>query len=247
MPEVRIAAQPRTEFGKGAARRTRRAGLVPAVVYGHGRPPAHVALPGHDLMLALKTSNVLLALDVAGRSELTLPKAVQRDPVRGTLEHVDLVLVRRGEQVTVEVPVILTGEPGLDTMVDQQQTTLSVDAEATHIPASLEVDITGLAVGQHISAGQVPLPPGVTLHAEPEQLVVAGLAAPSAAEVEAELAEAEAEVGIEREAPVEERAAEAAEGAAGDGAAGADGSASRGEAQPSPAGGNAAGGSAEEG
>ncbi len=210
MPQVSIVAEPRTEFGKGGARRTRRAGKVPAVVYGHGRNPVHISLPGHDLMLALKTPNVLLSLDLEGKSELVLPKAVQRDPIKGILEHVDLVLVRLGEKVTVEVPIALTGDATPDTLVDQQMMTLSVEAEATHIPGGLTVSIAGLAVGQHVTAGDVTLPEGTTLVTDSAYVVVQGLAAPTAEQLDAELAEAEAEVGIEREATDEEQAAVAA-------------------------------------
>ncbi|MDP9240692.1 MAG: 50S ribosomal protein L25/general stress protein Ctc [Actinomycetota bacterium] len=219
MAEVRIVAEPRTEFGKGPARRTRRAGKVPAVVYGHGRNPVHIALPGHDLMRALKTPNVLLSLDLDGASELVLPKAVQRDPIKGFLEHVDLVLVRRGEKVTVEIPVTLSGNATPDTLVDQQLVTLAVEAEATHIPAGVEVSIEGLVVGQHIIAADVVLPEGTTLVTDGDHIVVQGLAAPTAEQLDAELAEAEAEAGIEREATDEEQAAAAApEAEAGDSA-----------------------------
>jgi large subunit ribosomal protein L25 len=208
--EVRIVAEPRTEFGKGPARRTRRAGKVPAVVYGHGRNPVHISLPGHDLMRALKTPNVLLSLDLEGSSELVLPKAVQRDPIKGFLEHVDLVLVRLGEKVTVEIPVTLSGAPAPDTLVDQQLVTLSIEAEATHIPGGVEVSIEGLVVGQHVTAADVSLPAGATLVTEGDHIVVQGLAAPTAEQLESELAEAEAEVGIEREATGDELAAAAA-------------------------------------
>ncbi len=210
MAEVRIEAEPRNEFGKGAARRIRRAGRVPAVVYGHGRNPVHISLPAHELMRALKTSNVLLSLDVEDASELVLPKAVQRDPIKGLLEHVDLVLVRLGEKVTVEIPVTLTGDAAPDVLVDHQLITLSVEAEATHIPAGVEVSIEGLVVGQHITAADVSLPDGTTLVTEGDHIVVQGLAAPTAEDLEAELAEAEAEAGIEREPTDEEQAAAAA-------------------------------------
>ena len=221
MAEVRIEAEPRTEFGKGAARRIRRAGKVPAVVYGHGRNPVHISLPARELMRALKTSNVLLSLDVEDASELVLPKAIQRDPIKGFLEHVDLVLVRLGEKVTVEVPVALTGAAAPEVLVDHQMVTLSVQAEATHIPTGFEVSIEGLSVGQHINAGDVPLPEGTTLVTEVDHIIVQGLAAPTAEDLEAELVEAEAEAGIEREPTDEEQAvaasaaAEPAEGAEG--------------------------------
>jgi large subunit ribosomal protein L25 len=229
--EVRIVAEPRTEFGKGGARRTRRAGKVPAVVYGHGRNPVHISLPGHDLMRALKTPNVLLSLDLEGKSELVLPKAVQRDPIKGFLEHVDLVLVRLGEKVTVEIRVSLAGSPAPDTLVDHQLVTLAVEAEATHIPTGVEVSIDGLLVGQHITAADVPLPPGATLVTDGEHIVVQGLATPTVEQLEADLAEAEAEVGIEREPTDEEQAAAApASGTAADAAGGDSGGA--GQTQP---------------
>jgi large subunit ribosomal protein L25 len=219
--EVRIAAEPRTEFGKGGARRTRRAGKVPAVLYGHGQEPRHIALPARELLHAFKGgANVLLTLELDGGTELALPKDVQRDPLKGTLDHVDLLLVRRGEKVTVDVPLVLIGEAGSDTLVNQDHTTLSVQAEATHIPTSFEVSIEGLQVGQNITAGEVKLPPGTTLVTDPDAVVVGGLAAPTAAQLEAELESAEAELGAGA-AGAEEAAEEApAEGAAeGEGAA----------------------------
>lgn len=202
MSEVRIAAELRTEFGKGGARRTRRAGKVPAVLYGHGTPPRHISLPAREFGHALRTEagfNVLLRLDLDGGSELALPKAVQRDPLKGVIEHVDLLLVRQGEKVTVDVPVILVGAADRDGLVDQQLMALSLEAEATHIPQSLEVSVDGLPVGGQISAAEVPLPAGAVLHTDPEALVVHVLAAPTAEQVEAELAGAEAEVGISHE------------------------------------------------
>jgi large subunit ribosomal protein L25 len=202
--EVRIQAEPRTEFGKGGARRTRRAGKIPAVLYGHGTEPRHLALPAREFGHAIKAgANTLLTLQLDGATELALPKAIQRHPIRGDFEHVDLLLVRRGEKVTVEVPVTLVGEATHDGLVDQQLLTLTVQAEATHIPDSFELSIEGLEVGSHLSAGAVSLPPGVTLVGDPEQVVVAVLAAPTAEQLEADLAGAEAEVGIEREAPAE--------------------------------------------
>ena len=215
MAQVRIAAEPRTEFGKGAARRIRRAHKVPAVLYGHGTEPRHISLPGHELMLALKGgANTLLEIDVDGGTELALPKQVTRDPVRGFLEHCDLLLVRRGEKVVVDVPVLLNGQAALETLVDHQMTTISVEAEATHIPQSFEVSIEGLGVGASIHAGQVPLPSGVTLAGDPDAVVVHILAQVTAEALEAELAEAAAEL-----APAEaaEAGAEAEEAAAEEG------------------------------
>jgi large subunit ribosomal protein L25 len=195
VPEVSISAEPRLEFGKGAARRVRRGHKVPAVLYGHGTPPRHVSLPGHELMRALKSANVLLRLEgLEGGAELALPKAVQRDAVSGAVEHVDLILVRRGEQVTIEVPIIVTGALIPDGFLDQQLVSLSVSAEATHIPQSIEVSIQDLPIGQTIHAGQVKLPEGSTLQTDPEAVVVHITGAQSVAQFESELAEAESEL-----------------------------------------------------
>jgi large subunit ribosomal protein L25 len=197
--EVRIAAEQRTEFGKGAARRIRRAAKVPAVLYGHGTAPRHIALPGHELMLALKTPNVLLSIDLDGGTELALPKDVQRDPVRNVLEHVDLVVVARGEKVVVDVPLELEGEivSGALLVVDTQ--VLSVETEATHIPVSIRVSIEGLEPGAQVHARDVALPEGTTLAADPDSLVLAVSAAATAEEREAELSSAEADAGIVHE------------------------------------------------
>jgi large subunit ribosomal protein L25 len=199
--EVRIVAEPRTEFGKGAARRIRRARKVPAVLYGHGTDPRHISLPGHELMLALKTPNVLLTLEVQGTTELALPKDIQRDPIKGFLEHVDLLLVRRGEKVKVEIPLHVVGEVVSGGLVTNELTTLEVEAEATNIPQAFEIDIEGREIGTQVLAKDIVLPPGVTLMTDPEHLVLHITAAPTAEEREAELAEAEAEAGIEREEP----------------------------------------------
>jgi large subunit ribosomal protein L25 len=174
VPEVHIAAETRAEFGKGAARRIRREGKVPAVLYGHGTDTRHLTLPGHDLMLALKTPNVLLYLDgLKNGSEIALPKAVQRDPVKGFLEHVDLILVRRGEKVTVDVPIRVTGEitPG-DGMLNQQLVQIPVEADATNIPQGIDVDVEGMDIGDAIHASDLKLPQGVTLQVEPDTLVL---------------------------------------------------------------------------
>lgn len=181
MSEVKIAAEPRTEFGKGAARRVRRAHKVPAVLYGHGGAPRHISLPGHELMLALKAANVLLRLELEGSSELALPKDIQRDPIRGTLEHVDLVVVRQGEKVHVEIPVHLVGEPVSGNMVNHDLNTLAVEAEATNIPTGFEVSIAGLDTGDAVYAKDVALPEGVSLVTEPDAYVVHLTAAPTAA------------------------------------------------------------------
>jgi large subunit ribosomal protein L25 len=203
--EVRIAAEPRTEFGKGGARRTRRAGKVPAVIYGHGQAPRHIALPAREFAHAIKHGiNTLLTIELDGGTELALPKAIQRDPLKGTFDHVDLLLVRRGEKVSVEIPVVLVGEADKEGLVNQDLAVLAVEAEATHIPENVEVSIEGLAVGGQVLAKDVTLPRGVTLETDPEALVVSIMAAPTAAQVEAELAEAGAEIGVEQPAPVVE-------------------------------------------
>jgi large subunit ribosomal protein L25 len=173
VPEVHIAAQTRDEFGKGAARRIRRDGLVPAVLYGHGTDTRHLTLPGHALMLALKTPNVLLYLDGLGSgSEIALPKSVQRDPVKNVLEHVDLILVRRGEKVTVEVPIRVSGTIAPDAMLEQQLVQIPVEAEATSIPQGIDVDVEGMEIGTQLLASDLKLPSGVTLQVDPETLVL---------------------------------------------------------------------------
>ena len=213
MPEVRIEAELRTEFGKGAARRTRRAGRVPAVMYGHGAQARHLSLPEHELMLALKTPNALLRIEgLPGRSGLALPKAVQRNPIKGVIEHVDLIEVRRGEKVTVDIPVRVTGEVFSGGLLDQQLVQIAVEAEATHIPDGVDVDVEGMQIGAAVHAKDLALPEGTTLQVDPEALVLHVLAAPTAEEIEAELGEAapeEPEVPVAPEAPAAEgRAAE---------------------------------------
>jgi len=193
VPEVRIAAEPRTEFGKGPARRTRAVGRVPAVLYGHNLEPRHLTLPGHDVLLALRTPNVLIRLEgLPGGAQLALPKAVQRDPIKGYVEHVDLLVVRRGEKVTVEVPVSLVGDIAPDGLLDQQLVQISVEAEATNIPPAIEIDVEGMAVGDAVHASDLRLPSGVTLAVEPDVLVLHVITAPTAAQIEADLGEGEA-------------------------------------------------------
>jgi large subunit ribosomal protein L25 len=207
VPEVHIAAQTRDEFGKGPARRARRAGLVPAVLYGHGTETRHLTLPGHELMLALKTPNVLLYLDgLKSGSEIALPKAVQRDPIKGFLEHVDLILVRRGEKVTVEVPLRLTGDIAPGGMLEQQLVQIPVEAEATSIPQGIDVDVEGMEVGTGVHASDLKLPPGVSLQVDPEMLVLHVVAQPTAEEP------AEAAEGAQVPEAVTDGAAEGSEG-----------------------------------
>ena len=208
MPEVRIQAELRTEFGKGAARATRRTGRVPAIIYGHGAETRHLSLPEHELMLALKTPNALLRLEGLGKAELALPKAIQRDSLKGIIEHVDLIEVKRGEKVTVEIPVRVTGDVFSGGLLDQQLVTVSIEAEATHIPSGIEVDVEGMEVGTAVHAKDLVLPSGSTLQTDPEALVLHVVE--PAAEVAAEEAEAEAAEGATEEpAPVAEAEAEA--------------------------------------
>ncbi|MDG4768059.1 50S ribosomal protein L25/general stress protein Ctc [Solwaraspora sp. WMMD406] len=193
MSEVKISAEPRTEFGKGGARRTRRAGKVPAVLYGHGEKPKHIALPAREFAAAIRHggANQLFAIDIAdGTQALALPKAIQRDPIKDTFEHVDLLLVRRGEKVTVDVPVQLTGEAARDTLVMHEHDTLSVSADATRLPEHLEASIEGLQAGSHVTAGDVKLPSGVELAVDPETVLVVITGAPTAEQLEAEAGEA---------------------------------------------------------
>ena len=197
MPEVKLTAELRTEFGKGAARRIRRADKVPAVIYGHGVDPIHITLPGHETLLALRAANALLSIDLDGNAQLALPKQVQRDPLRHTIEHVDLVLVRQGEKVTVDIPLNVEGEAASETLTVVDQNSISVEADATRIPQEITVSIEGLAAGTQILASDLQLPEGVTLAVDPESLVVNITAAQTAEQAEAELAEAEAEAGIE--------------------------------------------------
>ncbi|WP_350281347.1 50S ribosomal protein L25/general stress protein Ctc [Kribbella sp. HUAS MG21] len=212
MAEVKIQAESRTEFGKGAARRIRRDNKVPAVLYGHGSDPVHITLPGHDTMLALKTANALLLIEVeGGESHLALPKQVQRDPLKGFIEHVDLVIVKRGEKVQVEVAVHLEGEAVSDALVVTEHPAVLVEAEATHIPENIVVSVEGLEIGAQIHASDLTLPAGATLAIEPDTLIVNVTAQPTAEQVDAEMAEAEAGVEKDEPTPAEEPVAAAAE------------------------------------
>ena len=215
MSTEKITAERRTEFGKGAARRVRRADKIPAVVYGHGADPIHLTLPGHDTMMAIKHggANALLDLDIDGESQLALTKQVQIDPIRRVIEHVDFVAVKRGEKVTVDVPVTLVGEAVRDTLVVTENTTISLEAEATHIPEHIEVSIEGAEVGTQIYAADLVLPSGTTLLTDGEMLIVNITNAPT----EEEMAEDLDTEGVEGEEPegVDE-AADGAEGAEGD-------------------------------
>lgn len=217
MSEVRIAAEQRTRFGKGGARRTRREGKVPAVLYGHGTDVRHIALPARELMNAFKHEgvNVLLTLEIAGDpDELALPRQVQRDPIRGNLTHVDLLVVKRGEKVQIDVPITVVGEVK-EGLLETPNTTLSVEAEATHIPSGFEIDVSRLRVGASIHASQVKLPEGTLLLTDPDAVVAHILAQQSVEQFEAELAGAEADAaatGAHAADAAEEEAAADAEG-----------------------------------
>ncbi len=199
MAEIRITAESRDSFGKGAARQLRRAGKVPAVLYGHKETPVHLALPGHDLFMALKNSNVLLNLDLDGKHQLALPKAVQKDPVKRTIEHVDLLLVRRGEKVTVEVPISTVGEIAPGGLLEHTLTALAVEAEATNIPGSIEISVEGLEPGTQVLAKDVELPAGISLAIDPEHVVLHVLTAPTAEQMSGEQAEGAEEVTADEE------------------------------------------------
>ncbi|MDP9396338.1 MAG: 50S ribosomal protein L25/general stress protein Ctc [Actinomycetota bacterium] len=200
MSEVRIPAESRSEFGKGAARRIRRAHKVPAVLYGHGEAPRHVTLPGHQLMLALKTPNVLLSLDLeGGGSQLALAKDVQRDPIKGFLEHIDLVAVRRGERVKVNLAVQVEGDVPSGQLLTHTLNEVEVEAEATHLPTPIVIDVSGFEPDQDVKAGQLPMPAGTTLLTDPEAVVISLSPAPSLEAFEADLADNEAALGVVRE------------------------------------------------
>lgn len=203
MSDLTLNAEKRTQFGKGAARKIRRAHKIPAVMYGHGADPIHITLPGHDTMMALKNPNALLTIVIDGDEQLALAKDVQRDAIKPIIEHVDLVVVRKGEKVTVDIPVHLEGEAGPETVVQVDHTTISVEAEATHIPEYVTVSIEGLPAGTQIHASDLTMPEGATLVTDPEVLVVNITQMVSEEALEAELTEAEAEVGIEQEEPGE--------------------------------------------
>lgn len=200
----KLTAEPRTSFGKGAARKIRSAGKIPAVIYGHGTVPQHVTLPSHEVGLILRKANAVLDLDINGKSQLALVKDVQKDPVKQIIEHLDLVVVRKGEKVTVDIPVHVIGEATPGTQVLQDANTLSIEVEATNIPERLTVDIEGLGEGTQIHASEVPLPAGSTLVSDPDVLVV-GITNAAAADL-GETAESEA--GAETEAAAEDAAAE---------------------------------------
>ncbi len=218
MSEIKLVAETRTQFGKGAARKIRRDHKIPAVLYGHGAEPVHITLPGHDTMMALKTANALLDIEVDGKSQLALAKDVQRDPIKPVIEHVDLVVVRRDEKVTVDVPVHVEGEAAAETVVTVESQTVQLEVLATKIPENVVVSVEGLPAGTQIPASALELPEGAELVADPELLVVNITQQITAEALESELAEAEAEAGIEHDESDEEAAeAQAAEAQAAEG------------------------------
>jgi large subunit ribosomal protein L25 len=188
--EVRLAAEPRTEFGKGAARRTRRAGQIPAVLYGHGSDPKHLALPALEFARVVREhgQNAVLTLDISATgTELALTKTVTTHPIKNYIEHVDLLLVQRGEKVTVDIPVIITGDAATGTLVNQETNTVTVEAEALHIPEQVELSIEGAKAGTQFNAGDINLPNGVTLAGEVDHLIVNVVVAPTAAMMESDI------------------------------------------------------------
>lgn len=210
----KLEAQVRDQFGKGAARKIRAKGKVPAVIYGHGTDPQHVTLPAHEVGLILRKANAVLELDIEGKSELALVKDVQKDPVRQIIEHIDLIIVKKGEKVTIDIPVHVEGESFAGTIVALDATTLTVEAEATHIPERLVVNIEGAEEGTHVLAKDVELPKGSTLVSDPETLVV-NVTVPAKVDLGEEAAEAaEAAEGEAAEAPAEGESDAAAEAAA---------------------------------
>ncbi|GAB3600656.1 50S ribosomal protein L25/general stress protein Ctc [Microbacterium tumbae] len=201
--DTKVLAELRESFGKGFARRLRAAGKIPAVLYGHGTEPVHVALPGHQVGLIIRRANALLELDIEGKSHLALVKDVQKDPVHQIIEHIDLLVVRKGEKIQVDVPLTVTGESAPGTVANLENTTLAVEVEATHIPEHIELSIEGLEDGAHITAADVALPQGATLLADPELLIVA-VYIPSAASADGEAEAAEGETaGAAEEAAAE--------------------------------------------
>ncbi|GIJ51160.1 50S ribosomal protein L25 [Virgisporangium aliadipatigenens] len=205
MSEVKISAEPRTEFGKGGARRTRRAGKVPAVLYGHGEKPRHIALPAREFAAAIRHGGMTQVFNIEisdGGTALALAKSIQRDPIKDTFDHVDLIIVKRGEKVTVDIPVQLTGEPARDTLVMHENDRLAVLADATRLPDHLEASIDGLGAGSQVTAADVKLPQGVELAADPALVIAVVTGAPTEADMDAAGGDA-APVETTDEAPAE--------------------------------------------
>jgi large subunit ribosomal protein L25 len=172
MSEQKLAAHVRTEFGKGAARQARRANMIPAVIYGHGAEAIHVLLPSKATTLAVRTPNALLTLDINGEDHLALVKDIQRNQLKRIVEHLDLLTVRRGEKVQVDVAIHVEGETLPDVVFNLETNTVLVEAEATHLPETLTVSIEGHNIGEHVYASDIVLPEGVTLLTDSETLIV---------------------------------------------------------------------------
>lgn len=202
--DTKVVAELRENFGKGYARRLRAAGQIPAVIYGHGTDPVHVALPGHQVALLIRRANAVLELEVSGKQQLTLVKDVQKDPVHQIIEHIDLLVVKKGEKIQVDVPVVVVGEPFSGTIANLDNATVTLEVEATHIPETIEVDVEGLEDGTHITAADLSLPQGAALVTEAETLIVA-ISVPAATIAEAD------EIEAADEAVAEEQSEEAAE------------------------------------
>ena len=205
--DTKVVAEVRENFGKGYARRLRAAGKIPAVIYGHGTDPVHVSLPGHQVSLLIRRANAVLELEVAGKQQLTLVKDVQKDPVHQIIEHIDLLVVKKGEKIQVDVPVVVLGEPFAGTIANLDNATVTLEVEATHIPETVEVDVEGLEDGTHITAADLTLPKGATLVTEPETLVVA-ISVPAATIAESDEIEAADEAAAEEQSEAAEEAAE---------------------------------------
>ena len=208
--DTKVVAETRENFGKGFARRLRANGQIPAVIYGHGTTPVHVALPGHQVSLLVRRANAVLELEVGGKQQLTLVKDVQKDPVRQIIEHIDLLVVKKGEKVSVDVPVVVIGEPAAGTIVNLDNNTVSLEVEATHIPQHVEVDVEGLEDGTHITAADLKLPKGAALVTDGETLVVA-ISVPAAAIAEADAIEAADEAAAAEPSEQSEQSEAAAE------------------------------------
>ncbi|PSL36429.1 large subunit ribosomal protein L25 [Labedella gwakjiensis] len=193
----KVITEVRESFGKGAARKIRAAGKIPAVIYGHGTDPQHVTLPGHQMLLIVRKANQVITLDIAGKEQLVLVKDVQRDPVLSIIEHIDLIVVRKGEKVTVDVPVHVEGESYPGTIANLDATSISLEVEATHIPERVTVSVEGLEEGAQITAADVTLPAGATLLSEPETLIVGITTPPAPTEDDLAADEAAAEAGAE--------------------------------------------------
>ncbi|MBD3758686.1 MULTISPECIES: 50S ribosomal protein L25/general stress protein Ctc [Microbacterium] len=205
--DTKVIAEVRENFGKGYARRLRAAGQIPAVIYGHGTEPVHVSLPGHQVSLLIRRANAVLELEVAGKQQLTLVKDVQKDPVHQIIEHIDLLVVKKGEKIQVDVPVVVLGEPFAGTIANLDNATVTLEVEATHIPETIEVDVEGLEDGTHITAADLTLPKGAALVTEPETLVVA-ISVPAATIAESDEIEAADEAAAEEQSEAAEEAAE---------------------------------------